>query len=322
MVNQAKFNRKGKRPYNAVDEPAHTSPAKTRRCTPNDDRVSICLFCGTNDSEHLMHSVTSTECDVTVRAWATNLEDFDMLGKLSSGDLFAQDTVYHKECMTKYYTRHRACLRQRHSKGKVSQSELEGIAFAETVAYVIEDDSDGPFYVTELADLYAARLKDLGGTVSERIHTTRFQKRILSEIPWMSGQKVGKKLYIACEAAIGKAAARELDQSSDQNACNLARTAILLREQIFDYQQNFSGEFTANAQEKSVPAILLSFIDMALCGSSVKRSSSASDDRKSVALAIAQLLILNAVKKKTQLNQLLTFDTELKWRLLFPFMLH
>ncbi len=175
MVNQVKFheacmnkltrlNRKEKRPYNAVDEPAHTSPVKTRRCTPNDDRVSICLFCGTNDSEHLMHSVTSTGCDVTVRAWATNLKDFDMLGKLSSGDLFAQDAVYHKECMTKYYTRHRARLRQRHSKGKVSQFELEGIAFAETVAYVIEDDSDGPFYVTELTDLYAARLKDLGGT--------------------------------------------------------------------------------------------------------------------------------------------------------------
>ena len=53
-------------------------------------------------TECMMHSVSSTECDQSVRAWATNLEDFDMLGKLA--DLFAQDTVYHKECMTKYYT--------------------------------------------------------------------------------------------------------------------------------------------------------------------------------------------------------------------------
>ena len=116
------------------------------------DVGNICLFCGFDDSEHVMHSVTSTECDLSVRAWATNLEDFDMLRKLASGDLFAQDAVYHKECMTKYYTHHRSRLRNNRTEGKISQSDLEGIALAETVAYVIEDDSDGPFYTIELAD--------------------------------------------------------------------------------------------------------------------------------------------------------------------------
>ncbi len=53
-----------------------------------------------------------------------------------------------------------------------------------------------------------------------------------------------------------------------------------LREHIFDSKQRFDGEFSANAQEKSVPHILSSFIiDMVLCGPSVKRQ-----DRKSVAL--------------------------------------
>ena len=62
--------------------------------------------------------------------------------------------------------------------------------------------------------------------------------RILSQILlWMTGQKVDRKVYIACEGAIGKAAARELNQSPYQNACNMARTAIHLREQIFDFQQ-------------------------------------------------------------------------------------
>ena len=108
-----------------------------------------------------------------------------------------------------------------------------------------------------------------------------------------------RKLYIACESAIGKAAARELNQTPDQDACNMARTAIHLREQIFDLQQGFSGEFPTNVQEESVPPVLLSFIGMLLCGPSVKDSSNREvDDRKSVALAIAQLLIYNAVKKK------------------------
>ena len=221
MINQARFhkaclnkltrvNSKGKRPYNTDEGLTHASPAKTRkysRCSTSGG--NICLFCGFDDSEHVMHSVTSTECDLSVRAWATNLEDFDMLGKLASGDLFAQDAVYHKECMTKYYT-HRSRLSKKRTEGKISQSELEGIALAETVAYVIEDDSDGPFYTIELADLYKARLEELGGIVPDRVHTSRFQQRILSQIPWMSGQRADKKLYIACEAVIGKAAAREL----------------------------------------------------------------------------------------------------------------
>ena len=59
----------------------------------------------------------------------------------------------------------------------------------------------------------------------------------------MRGQKAGKKLFIACDTAIGKAAARELHQSPDQDACNMARTAIHHREHIFDLQQKFDREF-------------------------------------------------------------------------------
>jgi len=115
-------------------------------------------------------------------------------------------------------------------------------------------------------------------------------------MPWMSGQKADRKLYIACKSTIGKAAAHVLNQTSDQNACNMAQTAIHLRKQIFDFQQGFSGEFTTNVQEESVPPILSSFVNMVLCGPSVKDRDV--DDRKSVALVIAQLLIYNAVEKK------------------------
>ena len=65
-----------------------------------------------------------------------------------------------------------------------------------------------------LAELYKTRLKELGGVVPDRIRIPRSQECIsLSQIPWMRGQKTGKKLYIACDTAIGKAAARELHQS-------------------------------------------------------------------------------------------------------------
>ena len=57
--------------------------------------------------------------------------------------------------------------------------------------------------------------KRLGGIVPDKVHTPHFQECILRQIPWMIGQKADKKLYIACEAMIGKAAACEINQSPD-----------------------------------------------------------------------------------------------------------
>ena len=61
------------------------------------------------------YTVSSTECDLNVKALATDLEDCDILGKLAkfNGDLFAQDAVYHKEWMNEYYTRHRSQLQKK-----------------------------------------------------------------------------------------------------------------------------------------------------------------------------------------------------------------
>ena len=103
---------------------------------------------------------------------------------------------------------------------------------------------------------YKTRLKELGGVVPDRIHTPRSQERILSQIPWMRGQKAGKKLYIACDTEIGKAAARELHQSPDQDARNMACTAIHLREHIFDLQQKFDREFAPKGRHAPSRSVL------------------------------------------------------------------
>ena len=79
----------------------HASPAKTRKSSHCDDGGTVCLFCGADETHDTIHSVSFTECDLNVKALATDLEDFDILGKLANGDLFAQDSVYHKEWMNK-----------------------------------------------------------------------------------------------------------------------------------------------------------------------------------------------------------------------------
>ena len=211
ILNRARYHKsclnklvQGKRPHDKNETITQASPVKTRKrnsssgcsgSSGSDLSHLSCLFCGIGDAERGLHSVSSTDVDSNIRAWATNMKDFYMLGKLSAGDLFAQGALYHKECMTKYYTQHRSCLRKKHNDSVANQSELEDIALAEIVSYVIEGDSDGPFYITDLAEMYKTRLTELGGIVPNRIHSSRFQNRILSQIPWMTSQKESEILH-------------------------------------------------------------------------------------------------------------------------------
>ena len=78
------------------------------------------MFCDLDDSDNVLHSVSSTECDHNVREWASNMGGFHMLGKLPQGDLFANDAVYHKDCMSRYFNLYTSCLRKKRSDGRVN----------------------------------------------------------------------------------------------------------------------------------------------------------------------------------------------------------
>lgn len=39
---------------------------------------------------------------------------------------------------------------KKYGEGRISQCELEGVAFAEAVSCVLESESEGPFYITDL----------------------------------------------------------------------------------------------------------------------------------------------------------------------------
>ena len=70
MTSHAKFHKScfnkltqvRKRPHDA-EEPEHASSAKTRRlseCSTSNSGGGTCLFCGVDDSEKVMHSISST----------------------------------------------------------------------------------------------------------------------------------------------------------------------------------------------------------------------------------------------------------------------
>ena len=65
-------------------------------------------------------------------------------------------------------------------------------------------------YVTDMATMYRSRLLELGGVVPERVHSSRFQPKVLKLCPWLTYMK---------------------------EKCDI------IREDLFAKSQSFSGEF-------------------------------------------------------------------------------
>ena len=61
----------------------------------------VCFFCGESSGD--FHKVSTLRLDARVRKCAMLLQDINLLGKLSSGDMIAQDTVYHAKCLLTLY---------------------------------------------------------------------------------------------------------------------------------------------------------------------------------------------------------------------------
>ena len=76
-----------------------------------------------------VHEVATFQMD-----WETILEDTELLGRLSAGDMVAQDAKYHRKFLSVLHNR----VRKVESEGptyKANEREVSGIVFAELVIY-------------------------------------------------------------------------------------------------------------------------------------------------------------------------------------------
>ena len=54
----------------------------------------VCFFCGDEDKVHTLHEAATFGLNKKVSKFATDLQDQQLLAKLSAGDLIAQDAGY------------------------------------------------------------------------------------------------------------------------------------------------------------------------------------------------------------------------------------
>jgi len=90
----------------------------------------VCFFCGKAATEgNPLSRVSTMELYSRVRAFAMEVNDFNLLGKLSAGDMVALKSQYHKQCLVALYAR----TRQQPVVNQVEESTPQRVAFSEIV---------------------------------------------------------------------------------------------------------------------------------------------------------------------------------------------
>ena len=77
-----------------------TRSSTSKDAVENDDL--LCFFCGKGKPQNLRRASTF-KLNKKVRECAVTLQDFDLLAKLSEGDMIVQDAMYHPLCLLAIY---------------------------------------------------------------------------------------------------------------------------------------------------------------------------------------------------------------------------
>lgn len=144
---------------------AESDPPSKRRSTLERNK-DLCIFCEMNTLEK-NHEFTTYNANKSVSQMATEMEDMDLMMKLSEGDLVAIEAKYHFNCLSRYRNHYRSHLRARsdlssslHSMDKKAKAR----AFAELVSHIescLEEDTN-IFKLADLHSIYQDRLRNLG----------------------------------------------------------------------------------------------------------------------------------------------------------------
>ena len=255
----------------------------------------LCFFCRQIAGPEGLRQASTFKLDRRLRACALLLEDTDMLAKLSSGDVVALEVKYHAKCLTSYYNRARK-VKAAESKDEERTRRISATVFAELVLYIeetrSEEDITPVFKLVDLGNMYVSRLEKLGIKLETRLNTTRLKERLLMQIPDIRAYNRGRDVLLGFEDDVGSAFDKACELDSDSDALHLARAAQVVRRHMFLESNSFTG-FSNGCQEKSVPPLLLTLVQMVMEGPSIKDQMT---DSTPAALAIAQLVKFNSVK--------------------------
>ena len=176
-------------------EPEEGTKGTTKR-KKSRDSIQNCIFCATESNDKL-HNFTTLEADRNLRQIATQLGDFELLSRISGGDLVAIEAKYHLNCLTSFRNKYRSFLSK---MSKISETDDEKInesrAFIELLNFIEKSVEEGTqfFKLSELHSLFEGRLQDLG--VTKTVNKTRLKKALLEHLEDAQEQHDGKNMVL------------------------------------------------------------------------------------------------------------------------------
>ena len=139
-----------------------------------------CIFCEQEHEIEQLSSVQTFEQDSNIRTMATDLQDVEIMARISGGDLIAIEAKYHLSFLTKLRNRHRSFQRKlKHQTMKKGDNVAKYHAFEELLQFIEDCVMEGVFLfkIKDLHSLYTKRLADLG--IEKCINKTVLKQSIL-----------------------------------------------------------------------------------------------------------------------------------------------
>eukprot|EP00794_Sanderia_malayensis_P001481 gene1481-1638_t len=273
-----------------------TSPIKARRSSiPTNTSTNYCIFCDSSDSPEHLHAASTLEIDRKVRECASLVHDNKLIGKLASGDMIAIEAKYHTKCLVGLYNKARKvkCSCTNGDSITVSSIDTEELAFTELLALIDESIQIENLAVLKLSDLakfYSSRLSEVQGR-APKVNTTRLKARILASFPDLTAHTQGREVLFVLGNEIGGVL---LDaKNRDSEAFYLAKAAMIVRREILQIKNCFNGTFLDDCQANSVPASLVTLLNMIMRGPTTKRDTTGSQ----ACLTVAQLIVYNSISR-------------------------
>ena len=140
----------------------------------------------TSNITELLRHASTFDLEARVRKCTLQLQDENLLAKLSTGDFIALEAkyMYHGRCLVSLCNRAKQET-EPEDEGDISAVN-QGIALAELITKIEDARTDSEhvsvFKPVGLVKMHSTRLEQLGTCLSMRVNSTRLKTRILPQI--------------------------------------------------------------------------------------------------------------------------------------------
>ena len=185
------------------------------------------------------------ELDGNLREMAQEMQDTDLIGKLSGGDLVAIEAKYHLHCLVGFRNRYRSSTQQHESqKSREMCRTIEARCFAELATYITNnlDEGHSMFKLQDLYTLYVDRRRTFG--LEMEINKTVLKEKLLKHFgSHCQEQSMGRSKLLVFSDGM-KEILKEMTDRPDKDALAMAQITNKIRKDIFELPPyTFTGSY-------------------------------------------------------------------------------